>query len=300
VSSQSATELEIFIPFWGSPELLDATVDSVRAQTSDRWTVTIVDDQYPDPTVGERYSVDPDPRIRYLRNEVNLGTTDNYDRCRELDTGTLMMFLGCDDLLHPDFVATVLAGHEKFPRASIIQPGVTIIDEHGRPTAPLTDRVKRAIMPKSDHPLVLAGEPLATSLLHGNWLYWPSLVFRTEAVRRFPFREGLPIIQDLALVIDMVASGESLLLEPTVCFSYRRHTESVSAASLFSGRRFADERAYYASAVTQMTTRGWPRAARAARLRWTSRLHGTALLPTAARKRQWSAFKPLLTHFVKP
>jgi len=27
-------------------------------------------------------------------------------------------------------------------------------------------------------------------------------------------------------VIDMVAAGETLVLDPDVCFSYRRHTES--------------------------------------------------------------------------
>ena len=83
-------------------------------------------------------------------------------------------------------------------------------------------------------------------------------------------------------MIDMVAAGETLVLDPAVCFSYRRHTESASSTSLLHGRRLPDERRYYAEAAAQMQAHGWRRAARTARLRWTSRLHALTLLPDAA------------------
>ncbi len=171
-----------------------------------------------------------------------------------------MMFLGCDDLLLPDFVATVRAAHERFPDAAIIQPGVRVIDDDGRPTDTLGDRVKRAIRPRAAETTVFGGEPLVTSLLHGDWLYWPSLVFRTEAVRGPAFRDDLPIIQDLALVVDLVTEGATLVLDPTVVFEYRRHTQSASATSLLTGRRLRDERRYYAIAARQMEALGWDRA----------------------------------------
>ena len=286
--------IEVFVPFWGDPELLFATVDSVRAQVDPDWTLVVVDDCYPDPSVAAHFRAEGDPRISYVRNETNLGITENYARCRDLASGELMIFLGCDDLLHRDFVGTVRRAHETYPSAAVIQVGVQVIDEHDAEVNPLGDRVKRAIMPKVTEPTLLEGEPLAVSLLRGNWLYWPALVFRTERVQAFPFREGMPIIQDLALVIDMVAAGESLVLDPTVCFSYRRHTESASSASLLHGRRLPDERRYYADAASQMRARGWHRAALTARLRWTSRLHALTLLPQAVRAR--SGLGGLFTH----
>ena len=94
----------------------------------------------------------------------------------------------------------------------------------------------------------------------------------------------------------MTAAGESLVLDPAVCFSYRRHTRSASATSLLHGNRFSDERRYYASAAEQMAQRGWTRAARTARLRWTSRLHAVTLLPTALKQRQRTAVRSLLAH----
>lgn len=296
MSAATPSPLEVFIPFWGDPALLYATVASVKAQTDPCWTITVVDDCSPDPGVAEHFAAEDDPRITYVRNETNLGITDNYQRCRELASGELMMFMGCDDLMHPTFVETVKAAHHEFPTAATIQVGVQVIDEHGAPIDPLTDRVKRAIRPSVERRTELSGETLATSLLRGAWHYWPALVFRTEALQRYAFRDGLPIIQDLALLIDMTAAGESLVLDPTVCFSYRRHTQSASASSLLHGTRFADERRYYASAAGQMGERGWSRAARTARLRWTSRLHAVTLLPTALRQRERSAVRSLLAH----
>jgi len=253
IPEPSPATLEVFIPFWGDPGLLYATVESVRAQTDPDWKITVVDDCYPDPTVAEHFASETDPRIHYLRNDVNVGITDNYQRCRELASGELMMFLGCDDLMHPGFVAAVKAAHREFPGAATIQVGVQVIDEHDAPIDPLTDKVKRAVRPRVQRRTELSGERLATSLLRGAWHYWPALVFRTEVVNRYPFRDGLPIIQDLALLIDMTAAGETLVLDPTVCFSYRRHTQSASATSLLSGTRFSDERRYYASAAQQMS-----------------------------------------------
>jgi glycosyltransferase involved in cell wall biosynthesis len=290
--------LDVFVPFWGDPELLYATVESVRAQTDPDWLVTVVDDCYPDPTVAEHFAAETDPRIRYVRNEVNLGITENYQRCRELADRDLMMFLGCDDLMHPRFVETVRAAHAEFPRAATIQVGVQVIDEHDVVIDPLTDKVKRAVRPRVDRRTELGGERLATSLLRGAWHYWPALVFRTEAINRYPFREGLPIIQDLALLIDMTAAGETLVLDPTTCFSYRRHTGSASATSLLHGDRFSDERRYYDSAAAQMAGLGWSRAARTARNRWTSRLHALTLLPAALRGRERAAVRKLVDHAV--
>lgn len=296
MSAPDPGPLEVFVPFWGDPALLYATVESVKAQTDPGWTVVVVDDCYPDPSVAEHFAAETDPRIRYVRNETNLGITDNYQRCRDLASGELMMFMGCDDLMHPTFVETVKAAHREFPDAATIQVGVRVIDEHDAPIDPLTDKVKRAVRGRVTQRTELGGEALATSLLRGAWHYWPALVFRTERVRAYPFRDGLPIIQDLALLIDMTVAGETLVVDPTVCFSYRRHTQSASATSLLHGNRFSDERRYYASAAEQAAGKGWTRAARTARIRWTSRLHAVTLLPTAVRRRERTAVRSLLTH----
>jgi hypothetical protein len=196
-----------------------------------------------------------------------------------LATRKLVVLLGCDDVLLPNYVSTIIQAHERFPSASIIQPGTKVINEHGRVVRPLPDWAKtRWVMPRDREPKLLAGEPLATSLLKGDWLYWPSIAFVRERLQGIDFNADLKITHDLAFVMDMVFAGEQLLLEPTVCFAYRRHTASASTGSLIDGRRFADERVYFRIARSQAETAQWPTAASAARWHITSRANALWLI----------------------
>ncbi|MEP6630584.1 MAG: glycosyltransferase [Lapillicoccus sp.] len=291
--------LDILIPYWGDPALMRRTVESVLAQTSDDWRLTVVDDAYPDRQVTEWLEAMTDPRVRSVRHPENVGITANYRHCLALATHELVVFLGCDDLLLPDYVAVVLAAYRRFPEAAMVQPGVRVVGADDAPAGSLVDTVKqRLLRPRVVEPTWLSGEALAVSLLRGNWLYWPSLAFRREAVEAVGFRDALPIIQDFALEIDLVCRGGGLVVEPTVCFLYRRHASSASATTLTDGTRFADERSYYRLAARQMRERGWPRAERAARARLTSRAHAVALLPGVLRRRRWGAVRMLGRHVV--
>ena len=292
-----AVPLDIFVPFWGDPALLRETVESVLAQRRGDWLLTVVDDAYPDATVAPWFAAIDDPRVRYVRHETNQGITANYRHCVALATEEVMVILGCDDVLLPNYVDVVLRAHQRFPAAAVIQPGVRVIDDNGAVVSTLVDAVKqRLVQPRTCEPRLLGGEALATSLLHGDWLYWPSLAFRVDRIREVDFREGFPIIQDLALVVDLVCRGGSLLLEPTVCFHYRRHAESASSARLLDGSRFAGERAYFALAAEQARGLGWRRAERAARARLTSRAHALTLLPAALVGRRWPTVRVLGRH----
>ena len=290
--------LDILVPYWGDPGLMRLTVESVLAQTSDDWRLTVVDDAYPDPQISDWLAAMDDPRIRSVRHEVNLGITDNYRHCLSLATQDLVVFLGCDDLLLPRYVEVVLAAHRLFPAAVMIQPGVLVMNDDGSDGSTLVDRVKQRLRPTVSAPTLLSGEDLAVSLLRGNWLYWPSLALSRRDVQEVGFRDELPIIQDFALEIDLLLRDGALVVEPTPCFRYRRHASSASATTLTDGTRFADERAYYALAARQMRERGWTRVERAARLRLTSRAHAVALLPGTVLGRRWQGARMLGRHLV--
>lgn len=289
--------LDIFVPYWGDPALLKETVASVFAQTNEDWLLTVIDDCYPDPSVKNYFETIDDERVRYQRNETNKGITENYQTCVAQASQELMVILGCDDVLLPNYVDVVMHAHRDFPDAAVIQPGVQIIDESGQVVRSLADSVKRKFVgPKTGTATVLAGESLAVSLLGGNWLYWPSLAFRTDAIRQVSFRDGLPIVQDLALVMDIVLLGGSLVHTPTLAFSYRRHSASASAATLMDGTRFAGDREYARIAEDLCRAKGWKKAAMAARVRWTSRLHAVTLMPDALISRNPTAVKATLRH----
>ncbi len=290
---------EIFIPFWGDPELLIQTLQSIQAQTITQWQATVIDDRYPvpagEPSIRDRVGALGDDRIRYLLNGENLGVTGNFRRSVRLATSDYVTIIGCDDLMLPNYLETVSAAIERYPNADVIQPGVQVIDENGNPAEPLVDRVKRGFLaPKSE--TVLNGEALATSLIRGNWLYWPSLAFRTQTLRQHDFRDGFAVIQDLALLMDIAFAGGTLVYTPPVAFEYRRHIASASMKTLLDGARFADERRYYALAAQLARENGFSSTNRAARTRIISRLHGASELPRIALKGNMAGLRSALAH----
>ena len=103
------TTVDIVIPFWGEPHLLYETVESVLEQSVREWRLVILDDCYPDPSVREWFAALNDPRVTYVRHEKNLGITENYREAIRMAEAEYLMILGCDDLLHPNYLELVTA-----------------------------------------------------------------------------------------------------------------------------------------------------------------------------------------------
>jgi GT2 family glycosyltransferase len=291
---------DVMLPYYGDVSLMQAAVRSVLAQSDPGWRLTVVDDGK-EPGVPEWFAQLDDDRVRYLRNEKNLGATGNYKKCLSLAEHEYLILMGTDDIMLPNYIATLRSVLDEHPGVGMIQPGVEVINGAGVVISTLTDEVKRRLYaPKVDGRLLMGGEELATSLLRGCWFYFPSLCWRTDAIRATNFREDLNIIQDLALVIDLIVAGEQMVVDSTVCFHYRRHTVSLSAAGAMAGTRFTEARNYFMDASDQMLAQGWPRAARAARRYVASRLHAATLLPLAIRARDRGGLARLSRHAFGP
>ncbi len=283
------TTVDVLMPYYGDVALMREAVTSVLAQTDGRWRLTVVDDRPvtggPD-EVPDWFAALGDERVRYLRNPENLGLTANFNRCIELVEHDLAVLMGCDDRMLPGYVGTVLGVHAEDPDAGIIQPGVRVIGSDGRPARTLVDEAKRRVYaPRVAGRLTMAGEDLAVSLLRGDWLYFPALAWRADALAAVRFRPDLRVIQDLALLMELVGRGERLVVDETVCFEYRRHDASESSATAFDGSRFTEAGAFFADTADRMAERGWPKAARVARRHLSSRIFALTMLPQAVRQR---------------
>lgn len=271
--------IEFLVPYVGDPTLLRATVASALAQSDRSWTLCVVEDGSQGTGVGDWVRNLADPRVTHVLNETNLGLAGNFQRCLDLATSERVVFPGCDDLLHPDYVALVRRTIAQFPAASAMLPGVRVIDRDGRVVHPIADRVKRRLAPQPAQATAYAGEELAASLLHGNWTYFPAICWRREHVARFGFRQDLPVALDLALLFDVLLDDGELVVLPDQVFGYRRHAQSVSSRAAATSDRFAEEARLHDELGERCRDRGWKRAARAARMRVTSRLHAASLLP---------------------
>ncbi len=290
--------IDIMMPLWGRTDHFQVAVESVLAQIDDDWRLVVIDDRNPDPTAAAWLRRIDDPRVEYLLNEENLGPGANFQRAAELARADRVVIMGCDDVMHPEFVARIAELENAYPNAAIIEVGVDVIDANGRATLPLADRVKRFYTPRSSSTLELSGEDLAVSLLRGNWLYFPSLAWRRSELQRFGFRSDRDVVQDLTLIMEIVFDGGSLVYDRRVAFDYRRHASSVSWRAGPDGSRFAEERRLFADVAGWAEERGWRRAARQARWHGSSRLNGATQLLAAARAGDARGILGLIRHVV--
>jgi len=288
--------LDIMMPFYGRVDHFQSAVRSVLAQSDPDWRLVIVDDVYPDRSAGEWAKALGDERIFYIRNEENLRPSRNYIKCVGLMNTEFAVLMGCDDVLLPGYVERVKELIALFPNASVIQPGVAIIDANDKPAFPLADRVKKFHRFSGSGARSFHGESLATSLLRGNWTYFPSLCWRVSDLRRYHFRADLDVVQDLAMLFDIVTGGGNLVLDDQIVFRYRRHSTSVSARTGPDGSRFAQERTFFTEAEQEARRLGWNKAAHAARTHLSSRLNALANVPAAVRSQNSTGRSALLRH----
>ena len=264
--------VDIMLPYWGDLELAKQTINSVVAQTSDDWHLTILDDHYDSAEAINYFSQLNHPRITYIRHERNIGITNNFNYAVEQATAEYCVIVGCDDRFLPDYVESAV---KNIGEADFYQPSVEVIDKNGSVHLPLADRVKAWLRPKKSG--LYSGEKLATSLCRGNWLYFPSIMWRTSTLKKYRFDPKYKILEDVVVELDMIIDGATLRLDNAKTFQYRRFADSLSSKEKSkNGVRFNEEDEVYDTFVDKFKSIGWKKAARAAKLRITSRLHRLA------------------------
>jgi glycosyltransferase involved in cell wall biosynthesis len=288
--------LDIALPFYGDVAFMKQTVQSILNQSDPNWKLIVVDDGYPDETLPGWFASLSDNRIHYQRNTNNLGANGNFQKCLGLLSAEYCLVMGADDLLELNFVKRINELVLQNPGVSMIHPGVKVIDESNEQISTRSDQVKRNIRDSHGSSKVLSGEPLAKSLMRGNWMYFPSIVWKTKKIQEIGFRPGFYVCQDLGLAMDLIIQGGEMLLIEDEIFRYRRHSESDSSIKAINGERFKDEKHFFNVMASDLQKVGWNSASRTAKFHSTSRLHAVSLIPSCILRRQnpW----PLIRHAV--
>lgn len=125
--------ISFILPAWKARFLQEA-VASIVGQTSPDWELVVVDDCSPEP-LKEIVDSFNDPRIRYVRNEKNLGGKNlvrQWNHCISFATGDYIVLAADDDLYRPAFCAECIRLANKYPEADLIHSSVEQIDEEGK------------------------------------------------------------------------------------------------------------------------------------------------------------------------
>ena len=94
--------VSIITPSYNTEKYIVKTIQSVLAQTYQYWEMIIVDDCSTDQTEKVIADYLKDSRIRFLKNESNLGAAMSRNRALREAKGKWIAFLDSDDLWMPD------------------------------------------------------------------------------------------------------------------------------------------------------------------------------------------------------
>jgi glycosyltransferase involved in cell wall biosynthesis len=135
--------VSVFIPTYRGEATIGSAIESVLAQTFSDFELVVIDDGSPDSTraIVAQYH---DPRLRYVRNEHNLGPEGNWNRCLAEARGKYFKLLPHDDLLYPECLARQVAALEAdcderialtFSARDVIGPRGNVLTRRGYPGA---------------------------------------------------------------------------------------------------------------------------------------------------------------------
>ena len=121
----------ILVPAYKSAYLREC-IDSIMVQTYKNFELIIVDDASPEnlKAIVDKYD---DSRIRYYRNETNVGAVDvvdNWNKCLGYATGDYVICMGDDDRLLPNCIEEYDKLITKYPGLGVYHAWTEIIDEN--------------------------------------------------------------------------------------------------------------------------------------------------------------------------
>lgn len=128
----STPRVSIALPVYNGEPYLQITLADLAAQTFEDWEIVICDNASTDGTEAlVREAASGDPRIRYVRNERNLGALPNANKAIALGRAPLTCLWGHDDRHHPDFLADLVGALDDAPEAVLAYPAHTLLGPDG-------------------------------------------------------------------------------------------------------------------------------------------------------------------------
>lgn len=129
----SFPRVSIGLPVYNGENFLRAALDSILQQDYTDFELIISDNASQDATekICREYAA-KDPRIRYYRNEKNIGASGNFNRLVELARGEFFKWASHDDLHLPGFLRRCMEVMDSAPATvALVTPRAEVIDEHG-------------------------------------------------------------------------------------------------------------------------------------------------------------------------
>ncbi len=209
--------VSILIPTYNYAHYLEEAITSALQQTYKDFEVIIVDDQSTDNTDEVVLPYLSDERVRYYKNETNLGLSKNFNESLKYARGEYIKYLLADDLLHPELLETFVPIMDANPAISLITSQ--------RET--FGSKTKTNALPFFH---LQNGKTVITESIrkNGNWIGEPTTVmFRKADLRIGAFNPEYTCLVDWEMWLRLLTIGDCYIVPKTLSY-FRVHDKQAS------------------------------------------------------------------------
>ena len=214
-------QVSVCIPTYNRAHFLVYSVNSVLSQTYKDFELIICDDGSTDNT-SEVVSQWNDPRLRYIKQDKNIGRSKNMRSGFEASSGTYFIKFDDDDALTPEFLEKTVAVLEAEPSVDFVCTNHWIINQNGDRDESATsensvkwgkDKLKRGVIPD-----------LMTETFRYQSLQVGSTLFRRTCLEEVDYmRPEADGCEDFDLLVRLAIAGKQGYFLPEFLMEYRLH-----------------------------------------------------------------------------
>jgi hypothetical protein len=216
------------LPVYNGERWLRRSVEALLAQTRRDFVLVISDNASTDATERIARELEAaDDRIRYHRNEHNVGVFRNYDIAFGLTRSTWFKWASCNDLCAPRFLEACIEALEADPSALLAYPVTTLFTTD---TA-AGERYGHDLDLRDADPVTRFRRALAETRLNNAF----NGVYRADALRRTSLN-GEYMGSDIVVVAEIALRGKVLRL-PESLFFRRMTSDAASSTKDEQGKR---------------------------------------------------------------
>jgi len=211
----------VLVTSYNRPVFLKAAIESILNSTLKDYELIISDDC--SPKLNEIENVVrqflPDSRIRFYKNEKNLGEAKNRENLIGLAQADWLLILCDDDLLEKNALEKIKKEIETYPDYSLFTFGYTLINQDGK--------IKYSRRSPKKISIELENYPLIKEFLKFDifpyWFFSPvTFCFNKKLAKKITPNKNVGIGDDLVYLIDVLLSGEKIMIIPDVYMAYRK------------------------------------------------------------------------------
>ncbi len=169
---------------YNGEKYLKEQLESIASQVLLPYEMVVCDDCSSDDTMGilERFAKTCPFQVHIYRNDKNMGSTKNFEKCVSLCTGDIIALCDQDDVWLPEKLEKIIGVFEKLPGAGVVFTDALVVDEKLQPLGyNMWDSTNFTNKQKKD---ILRGKPINT-LLKQNVATGATMAFKSLYREKF-------------------------------------------------------------------------------------------------------------------